>query len=147
MNPLHPWKYMRVVWALLLILPVASLHAQARVADLKERLELGLRARTPRDHALIGIVLQGVANKTIPRSLVDKAFLWTRRNQKINASKVMQFEFALRTLARRERVNIPILPANQNATMPVNEVPVQRTFLTTFYNSLSRTFRLLGLAP
>lgn len=63
-------------------LPASCQCWAAKEADLKERLEKGLKARLPAEFQFIARVVELVEQKTLPLSLVDGMYLWARRKPK-----------------------------------------------------------------
>lgn len=69
--------------------------------SLKVQLEKGLRAMRPQDFAFLAVVLKQVDEEKLPRDMVEKAFLWARKQP---ANRVQYFEKVLRLLAKRQGV-------------------------------------------
>ena len=78
-----------------------------QVADLKTQLEKGLKARFPRDFALIELVVTMVENNQLPRSLVQSTFEWARRRASGKKYPIVYFERALRDRAAKMGIQIP----------------------------------------
>jgi hypothetical protein len=72
--------------------------------DLKKQLETGLKARRPSDFTYIQSIVDKVDNGTLPRKLVDNAFLYAR-NQGSRAP-IVHFQFALKELAKKAGVKL-----------------------------------------
>lgn len=102
------WTRTLLVAALLAVggLPAPALLSPlqaAETADLKTRLEKDLEARLPSEFAFINLVLARVEQDVLPRSLVNKAYLWARRKPRF---KMQYFERAMRVLAKREGIDL-----------------------------------------
>lgn len=67
--------------------------------DLKRQLETGLKARRPSDFAYIASIVAKVENGTLPRTLVDQAFLFAR--QQHSDFPIVYFQFALKKMAAK----------------------------------------------
>lgn len=67
-------------------------------ADLQDRLEKDLRARRPVEFEFIAKVVEMVENDTLPLALVNRCYLWARRQAKF---PFQHFENAVRKEARR----------------------------------------------
>jgi len=67
--------------------------------DLKKQLELGLKARRPSDFAYIAKVVSRVENGTLPRTVVDQAFMYARGRHK--EYPIVYFQFSLKELAKK----------------------------------------------
>ena len=107
-------QYFRLTWtavcAAALCVPLAALpqpaEAQQRISGqpaLKDMLRLGLKAKRPADLAFLDQVLTMVDNGTLPRSLVESAFFWSRNK---GSYPFPYFESALRALAKRQGITI-----------------------------------------
>lgn len=72
--------------------------------DLKKQLETGLKARKPTDFAYIADVVTKVENGTIPRKLVDQAFLYARGRSK--KYPLVYFQFSLKELSRKTGISL-----------------------------------------
>jgi hypothetical protein len=79
----------------------------AEVADLKEQLEDGLRARLPSEFKFIEDVVALVAQDVLPLSLVKGTFQWAQRKAGGRRFPFPYFENALRLRAKRIGVTIP----------------------------------------
>ncbi len=73
----------------------------AQIADLKDQLEKGLRARRPEEFAFIARVLQMVDEGTLPLELVKGTFQWARKKADLKKYPFPYFEQALRIRAKR----------------------------------------------
>lgn len=69
--------------------------------SLKVQLERGLRAMRPVEFKFLREVLEQVKAGTLPKDLVEQAFLWAHRQR---TYRVQYFEKALRSLARQNSV-------------------------------------------
>lgn len=100
------------IW--LAALPTAALAAktnggtdQTLVTDgttrvsLKVQLERGLRAMRPVEFKFLREVLDQVKAETLPKDMVEQAFLWAHRQR---TYRVQYFEKALRALARQNKI-------------------------------------------
>lgn len=83
-----------------------SRTAAAKVADLKEQLEAGLKARLPADFAFIQRVVTMVENDQLPLELVKSTFQWARKKAKYRNYPFPYFERALRIRAGRLGIQI-----------------------------------------
>lgn len=72
-----------------------------QIADLKDQLEKGLRARRPEEFAFIARVLQMVDEGTLPLDLVQSTFQWARKKTDFKKYPFPYFEQALRLRAKR----------------------------------------------
>lgn len=70
--------------------------------SLKVQLERGLRAMRPVEFQFLREVLQQVKDETLPRDLVEQAFLWAHRQRNY---RVQYFEKALRALAQQNKID------------------------------------------
>jgi hypothetical protein len=70
--------------------------------DLKKQLELGLKARRPSDFAYIERIVDKVNDGTLPRKLVDQAFLYARGRSK--QYPIVYFQFTLKELTKKAGV-------------------------------------------
>ena len=86
-----------------LLSPPAGQASAAKTADLKDRLEKGLKARRPVEFKFIERVVTLVEKDTLPLSMVDSTFLWARRKSK---HRFQYFEAGLRKRAKKIGVNI-----------------------------------------
>ncbi len=135
--------YSSVVVCILIFATASPTQGQVPIVSLKERLENDLRARLPRDFAVIDLVVGMVNAKTLPKTLVDKAYYWTKANVPASKNRVIHFEQALRSLAGQRRIVIPAIPANLSPASQTRMTPVsaQPGFVATFFQSLQRTLR------
>jgi hypothetical protein len=76
------------------------------VADLKDQLEKGLRARLPREFAFIAQVVDMVEHGRLPLELVVGTFHWAREKATYKRYPFPYFEQALRIRARRQGITI-----------------------------------------
>ena len=83
--------------------PASSQCWAAKEADLKERLEKGLKARRPAEFKFIARVVELVEQKTLPLGMVDGTFLWARRKAK---HPFQYFERGLRIRAAKIGVKL-----------------------------------------
>jgi len=70
--------------------------------DLQKQLETGLKARRPVDFAYIRTIVTKVENGTLPRPLVDQAYLYARSQG--SKYPLVQFQFSLVELKKRAGV-------------------------------------------
>jgi hypothetical protein len=70
--------------------------------SLKVQLERGLRAMRPVEFEFLAEVLQQVDDETLPKDMVEQAFLWAHRQR---TYRVQYFEKALRALAKRNNID------------------------------------------
>ncbi len=77
------------------------------VADLRERLNSGLRLRTDAEKTFVEQVVSGVEAGSIPRDLVDSTFLWVRSNKGHSNYPFFYFERVLRLRAKKLDIPIP----------------------------------------
>lgn len=70
--------------------------------SLKVQLERGLRAMRPVEFKFLGEVLAQVKAGTLPKDMVEQAFLWANRQR---TYRVQYFEKALRALAKRDNID------------------------------------------
>jgi len=82
--------------------PAAQCEAVER-ADLKQRLEKGLKARLPSEFAFVDLVVKRVHEGKLPLKLVDGVFLWARRQPR---HQFQYFEFAMRKQAAK--IGVPL---------------------------------------
>lgn len=75
--------------------------------ELERILKTALRARRPEDVAFIAKAVQLVRNGTLPRELVEAAFVWVQNKKRKERYPTIWFERALRALAEREGIAIP----------------------------------------
>lgn len=78
----------------------------ANVADLKQQLESGLKARRPEEFAFIDKVVTMVGNDTLPLDLVMSTFLWTRKNPRAREYPFVYFQQALRVRAKKLGIDV-----------------------------------------
>jgi len=83
--------------------PAPGACQAANVANLRDRLEKGLKARRPQEFDFIDQVVTLVEKDTLKRKLVDSTFLWARRKPK---NQFQYFEHAMRLRAKRAGVNL-----------------------------------------
>ena len=82
--------------------PVAASNPLAvEVADLKDQLEKGLKARLPADFAFISKVVILVENDQLPVNLVKAVFQWARDKGVKNNYPFPYFERALKIRAKK----------------------------------------------
>ncbi len=74
-----------------------------QIANLKEQLTFGLRARLPREHAFIASVVKKVEAGDLPLELVLSTFHWARHKRPY---PFPYFEFALRLRAARYGIDL-----------------------------------------
>ncbi len=81
----------------------------ADVANLKDQLEKGLKARRPEEFAFLATVVTMVDNKQLPLELVLGTFHWARKNVKYKEKEYAYpyFERGLRERAAELGVTIP----------------------------------------
>lgn len=70
--------------------------------SLKVQLERGLRAMRPVEFQFLAEVLEQVDDETLPKDMVEQAFLWAHRQR---SYRVQYFEKALRALAKRSQID------------------------------------------
>jgi len=76
----------------------------SQVADLKQTLDYGLKARLPSEFEFIRLVVKRVEEKKLPRSMVLRTFTWARgRSDKM---PFPYFQFALRNQAKKIGVDL-----------------------------------------
>lgn len=78
--------------------------ARGSTLTLKKQLETGLRARRDSDFAYIAGIVAKVENGTLPRRLVDQAFLYSRARDP--EYPLIYFQFTLKELAKKAGVNL-----------------------------------------
>jgi len=83
--------------------PASSRSWAAETADLKDRLEKGLKARRPVEFNFIARVVELVEQDTLPLSLVDGTFHWARRQRE---HPFQYFERGLRLRAKKIGVTL-----------------------------------------
>ncbi len=86
-----------------LLSPPLSQSSAAKTADLKDRLEKGLKARRPEEFKFIDRVVTLVEKDKLPLSMVDGTFHWARRKAK---RRFQYFEAGLRKRAKKIGVKI-----------------------------------------
>ena len=97
-----------------LCLPAALMHvpaqqptnppaADAKIANLQDQLEKGLKARLPREFDFIERVVGMVEAKQLPFDLVQSTFLWARPKRPF---PFPYFETGLRTRAAKRGIKI-----------------------------------------
>jgi hypothetical protein len=69
--------------------------------SLKVQLERGLRAMRPVEFQFLREVLAQVKKGTLPKDMVEQAFVWAQRQ---GSYRVQYFEKALRALAKRNQI-------------------------------------------
>ena len=89
--------------------PLGQSSVAAEVGDLKLQLEKGLRARRPVEFEFVELVVQMVANETLPLDLVKSTFLWARKKALTTPYPFPYFETALRVRAAKQGIAIPKL--------------------------------------
>jgi len=77
------------------------------VADLKQQLEKGLRARRPEEFQFVDLIVKMVGNDTLPLALVKSTFLWARKKGLTTRYPFPYFERALRVRAAKQGIKIP----------------------------------------
>lgn len=80
--------------------------ASADVADLKEQLEKGLKARRPEEFAFIAKVVTMVNQNRLPLSIVKGSFFFVRKKYQSKKYLVPYFERVLRAHAAREGIRV-----------------------------------------
>ena len=83
-----------------------GLVVAAEVADLKDQLEKGLKARRPEEFAFLAKVVQMVESDKLPRELVQSSFLYVRKTRKYEKYLVPYFERVLKIQA--DKAGIPL---------------------------------------
>jgi hypothetical protein len=84
--------------------PASGAGGLQKSFDLQKQLETGLKARRPADFVYIKKIVNKVENGTLPRTLVDKAFLWARGQG--SRAPIVHFQFALKELAKKANVTL-----------------------------------------
>jgi hypothetical protein len=77
------------------------------VADLKQQLEKGLRARRPEEFKFVDLIVKMVGKDTLPLSLVKSTFLWAKKKGLTTPYPFPYFERALRVRAAKQGIKIP----------------------------------------
>jgi len=72
-----------------------------QIANLRDQLEKGLRARLPREFEFIDRVIKLVEINVLPLELVKSTFQWARENAKNKRYPFPYFEYALRLRAKK----------------------------------------------
>ena len=99
-----------VVGAIALSMSSAGVcHAQegspgGRVAELKDQLEGGLKARLPHEFLFIAVVVDRVEKRQLSTGEVKSIFQWARRKNKV--TPFPYFERAMRIIAARKGVSL-----------------------------------------
>lgn len=75
--------------------------------ELELTLKTALRARRPEDVAFIAKAVALVRNGTLPRELVEAAFVWVQKKKYKERYPAIWFERSLRALATRQGIAIP----------------------------------------
>lgn len=75
--------------------------ASVEIANLKDQLTFGLRARLPNEHAFIALVVKRVEAGKLPLDVVMSTFQWARRKRPY---PFPYFESALRLRAARKEI-------------------------------------------
>jgi hypothetical protein len=75
-----------------------------QVADLKQTLDYGLKARLPSEFEFIRLVVKRVEEKKLPRSMVLRTFTWSRGQS--DKMPFPYFQFALRKQAKKIGVEL-----------------------------------------
>jgi len=70
----------------------------AAAKEFRKTLETGLLARRPDEIAFVALVVDKVADGTLPRSLVESTFFWARRQQPYPA---VYFQQGIRLRAKK----------------------------------------------
>lgn len=83
---------------------IADAVTATRLADLKEQLELGLRARRPSEFAFIARVVTKVEAGELSLEMVIGVFHWARKRS--SSRPFPHFEFGLRERAKKVGVNL-----------------------------------------
>ena len=99
-----------LVMALMMGTLVASwfpMSSNADVANLRDQLEKGLKARLPADFAFVNTVVTMVENRQLPLDLVRSSFLWVRKNRSNKRYMMFYFEQVLRKRAKAKGIIIP----------------------------------------
>ena len=86
---------------------LARAPVAAEVADLKQQLEKGLRARRPEEFQFVDLVVKMVGNDTLPLALVRSTFLWAKKKAITTRYPFPYFERALRVRAAKQGIKIP----------------------------------------
>ena len=82
---------------------LASSTIAADIAELKDQLNSGLKARRPQEFAFIGRVVEMVENRQLPLELVQSTFQWARFKKPY---PYPYFESGLRVRAAKLGINI-----------------------------------------
>jgi len=108
----QPWLLTALVLAVLGLGGVRSWGAQGvdpRVApggiSLKQALEKGLKARRPSEFKFIQLVIKKVEEGKLPVKMVERTFLWARRQQQ--EFPMPYFEKAMQIQAKKLGVDLP----------------------------------------
>ena len=105
-------KLLHVAFAGAIALSMLSMsvcHAQdgspgGQVAELKDQLEGGLKARLPHEFVFIAVVVDRVEKRQISTGEVKSIFQWARRKNKV--APFPYFERAMRIVAGRKGVSL-----------------------------------------
>jgi hypothetical protein len=71
---------------------------------LQKQLETGLKARRDSDFQYIGQIVAKVENGTLPRKIVDQAFLYSRARSR--DYPLIYFQITIKQLAKKAGVNL-----------------------------------------
>ena len=88
----------------MLVQPLLQRAHGAEVASLRDQLEKGLQVRFEREFEFVDLVLAKIENEELPLVLVRASFKWAR--EKHDEYPFPYFERALRTLARRKKIDL-----------------------------------------
>ena len=84
----------------------ASETPGVQVAELRDQLEKGLKARRPEEFQFLNRVISMVENQTLPLELVKSTFQWARERAKNKRYPFPYFERALRLRAAQLGIEI-----------------------------------------
>lgn len=84
--------------------PAASGSGASSKYNLQKQLELGLKARRDSDFRYIANVVSRVENGTLPRKIVDQAFLYSRARSR--DYPLVYFQTTLKLLAKKAGVTL-----------------------------------------
>lgn len=110
-----PWQLWSAAAVLLVAMASQAGHSHAaqgvdpRVApggiSLKQALEKGLQARRPSEFKFIALVIKKVEQGKLPVKMVERTFLWARRQQQ--EFPMPYFEKAMQIQAKKLGVDLP----------------------------------------
>ena len=86
---------------------LAQSPVAVEVANLKQQLEKGLKARRPKEFEFVDQVVTMVGNDTLPLELVKSTFLWARKKAITTRYPFPYFERGLRIRAAKRGIDIP----------------------------------------